>query len=95
MARTITLTNVRIVTWRVDVEQQRVVATYEVLRDDGTPESKSEAIFWINMPAATTGIDGKLREPPDNWYQLPAGYVQTLTALTADVRSGLLHLINE
>lgn len=94
MAKTLTLTDIKIIAWRVDVEQKRVVAAYQVLRDDGSVQETAEAIYWATMPPPTMGEDGEELSRPENWYQLPAKYVSILTNLTIDLRAALLHIVN-
>jgi hypothetical protein len=81
----INVTNIKIIKWTVDVEGQRVITDFQMLKDDGTPYERREAIFWVTMPP----------EPHEPyWYLLPAEYVETLTNLTIDARTALMALIN-
>jgi hypothetical protein len=95
MTKVITLTDIRIGSWRVDVLLKRVAVDYSILEDTGETFSKGIAIFWEVIPEPTTDPDGNTVPNPDNWYQLPPEHVAHLTALTVDARAALLHLINE
>lgn len=93
--KTITLNDIRIKSWGVDVANRKVHAEYSVLVDTGEIHRDGTSIFWETLPEQTTDPDGNPVPLPDNWHQLPAQHGQTLTDLTAALRSGLLHLVNE
>jgi hypothetical protein len=93
---TITLNDIGIESWKVDLVKQRVIVHYYLMTSTGEHYEYGEAIFWANLP--TEGPLDPAGQPtpvPDNWYQLPVEYIATLTDLTADARSALLHLVNE
>jgi hypothetical protein len=90
MAKTITLSDVEITGWLVNVFEHSVTVRYRILDQDGNQYTDGEAVFWETIPT----ISDPLQIPPDNWYQLPAKYVQTLTDITNDAKAALIHLIN-
>jgi len=105
MAKTITLDDIRIDKWTVNLDQQVVHAEYSVLEDNGDTFARGDAYFWRVIPSPSNleeewnGID----ELPDGWYQLPDDdvefgtktYVQVFAMLTVQIRSGLMHLVSE
>ena len=96
MALTITLNDVRINHWMVDIDNLRVIVNYSILKDTGDEYGdRSEAIFWVTMPDPTNDPWGNPLPLPDNWYMLPEEYVTQLANLTNDARLALLHLVNE
>ena len=96
MALTITLNDVKINHWMVDIENLRVIANYSILKDTGEEYGgRQEAIFWVTMPEQTNDPWGNPLPYPDNWYTLPEEYVTQLANLTSDARLALLHLVNE
>lgn len=96
MAITITLNNIRILKWTVNVYHQNVTVVYQILDSSDETYSEGEAIFWATMPeSGGVGPDGQPRPIPDYWYLLPPEYVTALTNLTIDARTALLHLVNE
>jgi hypothetical protein len=90
MTKTITLSDVEITSWSVNTFEHSVTVHYRILEQDGNQYSSGEAVFWETIPQVTDPIQGT----PDNWYQLPTKYVQTLTDITNDARTALLQLIN-
>lgn len=82
----ITLNDIEIITWAVSLIDQNVMVTYAIKTDAGETYKIDNAIFWAVMPEG---------DNPGNWYQLPEEYVTTLSNLTSDARSALLHLVNE
>ena len=95
MALTITVNDLQIISWTVDVEQRNVTVNYMMVKDNGLPYTQNNiAIFWETIPTLEDP-QGNPVSPPDNWYQLPPAYSQFLTDLTIDARNALLHLINE
>ena len=96
MAITITLADIKIHDWTVEVDYQRVIVSYSILKDTGEEYlDRQTAIFWRYIPDPGNDDLGNPIPVPDNWYQLPEEYVQMLTDLTLDARSALLHLVNE
>jgi hypothetical protein len=94
MAKTITLSDVRVEYWTVNVELQNVTASYRIVDDQSNTWERGEAVFWATMPdLGTDPFSGNPVPPPSNWYLLPAQYVQGLTDLTLDLRQALLSLI--
>ena len=79
------VTDIKVISWKVDVDRQCVVVDFQMIKDDGSPYERLEAIFWVTIPSEVPA--GSL------WYQLPGGYVTTLTQLTIDVKAGLMHLV--
>jgi hypothetical protein len=95
MPKTIDLTDIKIIDWTVSVILRRVAVAYEIVDDSDVVYEQGLAYFWETIPDPSTEPDGTVIPNPDNWYQLPAQYSQTLTDLTTDIRAGLLHLIGE
>ena len=95
MPKVITLNNIKITAWRVDVPNRRVDVYYQVMEGTGEVFEAGVAVFWETIPPEQDDGEGNPVPRPDNWYQLPAKYNQLLTDLTVDSRSALLHLINE
>lgn len=97
MVKTITLNDVKIISWSVHVEQRCVTVEYTLAADDGTDFSYGAATFWETMPDPVPNPMGG-DEPdyiPEDWYQLPAKYTPLLTDLTVDARNALIHLLDE
>jgi hypothetical protein len=95
MSLTITLNDIKVVSWTVDVSKRNVTVVYYRLEDTGDSLDGGEAVFWETLP--DLGLDYDTGQPiplPDHWYQLPAQYSQVLTDLTLDVRQALMHLVN-
>jgi hypothetical protein len=90
MGRTITLTDLEILRWEVNIGQQYVQVYYRIVDQDGETFSYGDAIFWVTIPQ----IDDPLQIQPDNWYQLPTEYIQTLLSITGDAHTALLPIIN-
>lgn len=95
MPKTVELTDIKIKYWTLDVEGRNVAVSYYILDSDSNVSQEQDAIFWETIPEPTSRPGGGVDATPDNWYQLPAGYISTLVSLTVDIRAGLLHLINE
>lgn len=94
MGRTITLSDIKILNWTLDVDNRNVTVNYQIRdQNDDTFES-GQAVFWETLPVPKPGINGEPGVNPDNWYQLPAQYSQALTDITLAARSGLLHLLD-
>ncbi len=83
MAKTITLADIKILSWRVETDAKRVVVDYLVLQSDGGEYRRNQAVFWAQMPNTTP-------EAGEDWYQLPAKYVGILTDLTSDIKTALV-----
>jgi hypothetical protein len=94
MTLTITLNDIRIITWTVDVDRRTVTVHYQRLTDTGDPLDDGMAVFWDTLPDPGTDPQGNPVPLPSNWYQLPTQYAQILTDLTLDVRQALMHLVN-
>jgi hypothetical protein len=82
----ITLADIEIVKWTVNIAEQNVLVKYAIKTDTGDLYAYGEAVFWAALPN---------EDNPGNWYQLPEEYVTTLSNLTSDARLALLHLVNE
>lgn len=95
MPRTITLTDITIIAWTVNVRDRYVQAAFFVCDAEGSRVEEGVARFWETLPDMGEDEFGNPRPMPDNWYQLPPAYAQLLTDLTVDMRGALLHLINE
>lgn len=95
MGKTITLSDIKIHSWEVDVVRKSVTASYSVLDDETNEYGDGYAIFWVTIP--DPGHLPGTSDPsplPDIWYQLPLAYEQILTDLTQDLRQALLHLLD-
>lgn len=89
MAIAITLNDIKIDDWAVDVESRNVTIHYKRLRDDGSVYDDAYAVFWETIP------DNGGEEIPSNWYQLPASHVAAIVSLTQDARIALGSLVGE
>jgi hypothetical protein len=92
----VTLTDIKIEKWTVDTINQHVTIYFQIKDDQGNIYKQDYAIFWADLPD-NGGTDhlGNILPVPDNWYQLPIEYINTLTNLTTDARSALMHLVQE
>ncbi len=94
MTRTITLTQIRILTITVDYVRNAVIARFEVQDAGGTPWETEEATFWVTMPPQTPiyDDDGNItgyRPYPDTWFQLPATYTAPLVGMMNDAKAAI------
>lgn len=88
MTRTITLTNVVVYKWQVDLAKQNVQVWYDIVDDQGAVWITGDAIFWETIPEQLDP-DGNPVSPPNNWYQLPQEHSSVLVALTQDAKTAL------
>lgn len=86
----LTIDDIRINNWTVDVPNARVLVHYDMLTSANDVYRSEMAIFWATLPSHDVDPWGNEIPIPDNWYQLPAEYVQVLTQLTVDARQALL-----
>ena len=95
MTKTITLTQIRVLTITVDYVRNAVVAKFQVLDAGGTPWETMEATFWVTMPPqqpiyAEDGITITGYQPyPDTWFQLPVSYVAPLVGMMNDATAAI------
>lgn len=90
MPKSITLTDIQITDWTVNVESQYVHVQYRVIDDQGEIFSSEDALFWVTLPPeGHTLPDGSTYTNPDNYFQLPLSYAQTLLDLTNDARTAI------
>ncbi len=89
MAKTIELTDLIINYLHVDYMAQCVRVSYNLRDAAGKTWSQGEAVFWVNIPDPGTGFDGSPNQIPDNWFQLPSGYIATLIQLRNDADQAL------
>jgi hypothetical protein len=89
MGRTITLTDLEILRWEVNLGQQYVQVYYRIVDQNGETYSFGDAIFWVTIPQINDPLQGQ----PNNWYQLPPSYIPILLQLTNDARTALLPLL--
>jgi len=94
MGRTIILSDIKIVSWVLDVDNRNVTVNYRILDQDSNLYDDGQAIFWENLPVPQPDLEGNPGSNPDNWYQLPLQYSQALTDITLAARSGLLQLLD-
>jgi hypothetical protein len=90
MGRTITLTDLEILRWEVNLGRQYVQVYYRIIDQDGNTFDYGDAIFWVTIPQINDPLQGQ----PDNWYQLPPSYIPVFLQLTSDAHTALIHLIN-
>jgi len=94
MPKIITLDDIKLVDWRVVIDDQCAIARYYFVDDAGKLFGDMQtAIFWVSIP--NPGVDplGNPLPVPDNWYQLPTKYLTTLMSINADLRTALLGLV--
>ena len=94
MTKTITLTQVRILSITVDYIRNAVTAKFEVQDANRFPWETKEATFWVTMPPQTPLYDdaGNITgySPyPDTWFQLPNTYVSPLINMMSDAKTAL------
>jgi hypothetical protein len=95
MGRTITLSDIKITSWSLDVDKRNVTVNYQIKDQNEDTFDEGQAVFWETIPDPPgQGVTGEPGVNPDNWYQLPAQYSQALTDITLAARSGLLHLLD-
>ena len=95
MAKTIQITDLKIVHWSVNVEDRSVVVTYDFKTAEDETFASDTAVFWVTIPDPIPDPMGGEDYTPVNWYQLPPQYESLLVDLTIDVKNALLHLIND
>ena len=89
MAKTIIIESVKILSWHVDLEVQRVTVHYQFVDDVGTVHGRrKQAIFWKDIPVQYDP-EGKVIPTPNDWHQLPIAYQQTLLDLTMDAKAAI------
>jgi hypothetical protein len=93
MARTITLTNVVVKTFVVDMVNKKVVVGFDVVDATGKKWFYEEATFWVTMPNPPLHFDanGAVTElpQPDNYFQLPASYATQLASIVGDALTAI------
>lgn len=95
MARTITLSDLRIDRIYINYEMQVVTVLFSLLDASSKVWVTNEATFFVTMPPQipiydVDGITIVGYEPyPDTWFQLPASYVSTLVGLRNDADTAL------
>lgn len=94
MTITITLQDIKITRWVVNVDAKMVRVEYEIRGQDDKSYDEGTAYFYETIPVSYDD-EGQPYPTPPNYYQLPAARAQALTDITVDARAALLHLINE
>ena len=95
MPKSITLTQIRILTIIVDYVRNAVVARFEVQDAAGAAWKTLEATFWVTMPPqspiyAEDGVTITGYRPyPDTWFQLPETYIAPLMNMMTDAKAAL------
>ena len=93
MAKSITLSDVLIDEWTVNLNAENVTVRYRVVDDTGRVWVDGLAVFWRNFPQLTDP-NGNPAPIPDNWFQLPTTYIQTLSGLNTDIHTALLKFVS-
>ena len=93
MARSVTLSDVLIDEWTVNLNTENVTVRYRVVDDNGWVWADGLAVFWRNIPQLIDP-NGNPAPIPDNWFQLPTTYVQTLNDLNTDIHTALLKFVS-
>jgi hypothetical protein len=93
VGRTITLNDVVVLDWTVNVRNRSVTVSYAILEASGKEYEKGIAVFWDTLPTPTPEPDGRTPPLPSNYYELPAKYRTVLADLTSEMRTALLKLI--
>lgn len=81
MAITISISNLEIEEWIVNIIKENVTIKYLLLDDNNVIWMREEAIFWKTIPTPTDE-EGNPIPIPDNWYELPIDYVIHLNEIT-------------
>ena len=94
MTKTITLTQIRVLSITVDYVRNAVTAKFEVQDANQFPWETKEATFWVTMPPQTplydeVGTVTGYAPYPDTWFQLPAAYVSPLINMMSDAKAAL------
>ena len=89
MAITIVLDTIKAHEWTVDVDQQVVRVVYTRRDSTGEDYGGDTAYFWVTIPELIDPETGEPLPTPDNWYQLPVEYQQTLLDLTQDAEAAI------
>lgn len=95
MAKTISLTELKISRVVIDYDQQAVTVLYSMIDAAGKGWISGEATFFVTMPPQTPiyGEDGitivGYVPYPDTWFQLPSSYIPTLVQLRDDADTAL------
>lgn len=84
MAKTISLTQLKITRIELDYVQNRVSVWYDLIDDLGRTWDTGVAFFWVTLPVMPPGIP----QPVEN-FQLPASYIPVLLQLKNDADSAL------
>ena len=84
MAKTITMTDLRIKQIEIDYELNRIVVKYDLVDPSGKAWDTGIAFFWVTLPVMPPGIP----QPVEN-FQLPASYIPVLLQLKNDADSAL------
>lgn len=102
MAKTITIDDINVTTWTVDLLKENVTAVYEILVNDGSVYKTDTVVFWRVIPTPGNDPNGDPIPNPPSWYQLPDSsidfgiktYAQIFALLTADIRQALMPLVS-
>jgi len=94
MAITVTIDDLKITKWTVDVDMQMIEVLFNYLDTEENITKEDKAFFWVTIPE-TLDPQGNPLPAPDNYYLIPPAYHQILVDLTVDAKGQLMHLINE
>ena len=93
----VTVDQISISRWIVDLDEERVVAFIDELDTSGDAFRRLEVTFWVVMPEMPeildftdpenpVSFDPPQYEPtPDTWYNLPSGRISELVGLTDEI----------
>lgn len=89
MSKNIILTDLVISTMIINYDKQFAHVEYFLVDDNGFRWVKGDAIFWVTIPNPGLDPNGDPLPIPENWFQLPAGYISTLIDLRNDADAAL------
>jgi hypothetical protein len=89
MAKIINLTDLVINFIVIDYENQKAMVNYKMIDASNKTWVTGEAIFWVTIPDPGMDIYGNPLPVPENWFLLPANYIDTLIQMKSDTDQAL------
>jgi len=82
MAKTITLTTIKVKQIRIDMDGEKMEVWYRALDSDGgVIEPNSMVTFWRTLPPQNVDPDGEVIPYDDDWYEMPTAGLQELNSM--------------